>query len=120
MIIDRIFYGIGISTCIVFVFLILILFFDKLYWNIKLCRLKHKQKHRFDKPPMAACYCRDCNKWDFDTGECSVFTRRKTKDDWFCKDAVRNVSLAEEEKRDFRDRSNKLLQDRKLKRKSAR
>lgn len=30
----------------------------------------HKQKHRFDKPPIAKCYCRDCSEWQPDKNTC--------------------------------------------------
>lgn len=30
----------------------------------------HKQKHRFDKPPIAKCYCRDCAEWQPDINKC--------------------------------------------------
>lgn len=27
-------------------------------------KLEYRQKHRFDKPPTAACYCKDCVKFN--------------------------------------------------------
>ena len=44
-------------------------------------------KHRFDKPPTAACYCRDCKRHDNDTQRCYKFDGWHTADSWFCWDA---------------------------------
>ena len=56
--------------------------FHKLKW-------RHKYKHRFDKPPTAACYCRDCKKHgdEDETQRCYKFDGWHTSDDWFCWDA---------------------------------
>lgn len=43
-------------------------------------------KHRFDKPPLAKCYCRDCEAWH-KSGECEGKCWRlnwTTADNWFC------------------------------------
>lgn len=48
-------------------------------------KLKHKQKHKFDKPPTAKCYCADCIYHDNETGRCCKFYLY-TEDDWFCCD----------------------------------
>lgn len=49
----------------------------------------YKYKHRFDKPPTAACYCIDC-KFHGDTIDRTRCTRHEdiifyTADEWFCK-----------------------------------
>lgn len=49
-------------------------------------KLKHYQKHRFDKPPTAKCYCIDCVRHAKD-GRCSKFDGWYTGDAWFCWDA---------------------------------
>ena len=55
-------------------------------------RWKHQYKHRFDKPPTAKCYCKDC-KWHIDKGStknrCTNVTwaDRYTPDNGFCYDA---------------------------------
>ena len=36
-------------------------------------RIKNRIKHRFDKPPIAKCYCIDCKHHDNDNGLCSSF-----------------------------------------------
>ncbi len=50
------------------------LFFEgdlKKWINNLVCR--NRIKHRFDKPPIAKCYCIDCNHHDNDNGLCSSF-----------------------------------------------
>ena len=47
-------------------------------------------RHRFDNPPLAKCYCRDCEDWykryDDDTsGKCDGSFGKYTSDDFFCK-----------------------------------
>ncbi len=45
----------------------------------------YQRKHRFDKPPTAACYCKDCAKWIEKTGEClDDCNSRHMADCWFC------------------------------------
>lgn len=46
---------------------------------------RYKQKHRFDKPPTAKCYCIDCRRKDFG-GHCDVVSRY-IADEWFCNEA---------------------------------
>ena len=51
-------------------------------------KFKYKQKHRFDKPPTAKCYCIDCKfrGSQRDYRECSV-VNRYVADEWFCNEA---------------------------------
>lgn len=49
-------------------------------------RYKHLIKHRFDKPPIAKCYCKDCVMHAEDN-ECYKFDGWYTSDCWFCWDA---------------------------------
>lgn len=51
-------------------------------------RWKYQVKHRFDKPPTAKCYCKDCQRHENDTGECHKFSGWRTADSWFCWDAT--------------------------------
>lgn len=51
----------------------------------------YKYRHRFDKPPKAACYCIDC-KFHGDVTDRIRCTKRKdvvfqTADEFFCQDA---------------------------------
>lgn len=52
---------------------------------IALKKLRYKQKHRFDKPPTAKCYCLDCRRKDFG-GHCDVVSRY-VANEWFCNEA---------------------------------
>lgn len=50
-------------------------------------RKEYEYKHRFDKSPIAECYCVDCWYRDNENSKC----RRHelyVADDWFCKDAM--------------------------------
>ena len=48
-------------------------------------RIRYKQNHRFDLPPIAECYCIDCIHRS-EIGTCR-YVDFKTDDDWFCKNA---------------------------------
>lgn len=51
-------------------------------------KLKYIQKHRFDKPPTAKCYCIDCVHHNNESNRCYRFTEyRCTADNWFCWEA---------------------------------
>jgi hypothetical protein len=81
-----IFELIGIITCIVVaVFIVGLVFMGVKSFFEKLHR-EHIYKHRFDKPPIAKCYCIDCKKHGKD-GRCCKFDRWITADNWFCWDA---------------------------------
>lgn len=49
-------------------------------------KYRYKYKHRFDKSPLAKCYCIDCENRDKSDEMCWNIGRR-TGDSWFCKDA---------------------------------
>lgn len=65
--------------------------------KIKELKYAYKVKHRFDKPPLAKCYCKDC-KYHEDNGKCYSFTKRYTADNWFCSWAERKRVENEQEK----------------------
>ena len=51
----------------------------------------YKYKHRFNKSPVARCYCKDCDNWNPHSpqateGRCWKFGYT-TADNWFCWDA---------------------------------
>lgn len=46
-------------------------------------KYKHKREHRFDGPPLAKCYCKDCEHWQTD-GRCNAHSGWYTADNWFC------------------------------------
>ena len=45
----------------------------------------YRLKHRFDKPPIAKCYCKDCKLWNPYTGACNEsHNNRLMAAEWFC------------------------------------
>ena len=52
-------------------------------------KYEHKRKHRFDKPPLAKCYCKDCTSYGTGLykGQCFRLGNRYFDDNWFCGDA---------------------------------
>ena len=87
----NIFTAIGISTVFVFGVVILGIIFDFVLNEIEEAKWVYKYKHRFDKPPTAACYCVDC-KFHGDAIDSTRCTNRKdvvlqTADEWFCQAA---------------------------------
>ena len=48
----------------------------------------YRYNHRFDKPPTAKCYCKDCSFYgDFEHTRLCKMHNRSFADDYFCKDA---------------------------------
>lgn len=64
--------------------------------KIRKIKREYKIKHRFDKPPKAACYCADCTLHQ-QNGECMKFDGWWTADDWFCWDATPDLYKLESE-----------------------
>lgn len=87
----KLFTAIGISVVTIFCILIFIMVIDFISNKIHEAIWVYKYKHRFDKPPKAACYCVDC-KFHGDTIDHTRCTNRKdvvlhTADEWFCQAA---------------------------------
>lgn len=71
----------GLSLILVLSFCLFALISD---YIIK-ARYTYKYKHRFNKKPIAKCYCRDCKLWNLETGECSDYCNsRRMSETWFC------------------------------------
>ena len=88
---SNIFTAIGVATVGVFGVLILMVVVDFISNEIHEAIWVYKYKHRFDKPPTAACYCVDC-KFHGDDVDLTRCTNRKdvilqTADEWFCQAA---------------------------------
>jgi len=55
---------------------------------------KYEYEHRFDKPPLALCYCHDCYYYNPETSRCLYYrstespTSRYVKDTMFCAEAL--------------------------------
>lgn len=63
--------------------------FDSIRNIIHVLRWTYKYKHRFDKPPTAKCYCKDCKWHSVKDNKCSNVTwaDRHTPDNGFCYEA---------------------------------
>lgn len=80
----------GGGVIVALVFFLAWMFAQWLKEKVKVVRLNHKIKHRFDKPPTAKCYCRDCvyygkNGWKNSAMCCRL--DRWVADDCFCYEA---------------------------------
>lgn len=80
-----------VASAITLIAIIMFIIMKSYYFiaeKIEELKYDYKVKHRFDKPPLAKCYCKDC-KYHRDNGECYSFTTRYTADNWFCSWAER-------------------------------
>lgn len=59
-------------------------------------KIRNKQKRRFDKPPIAECYCADCI-YKKENMICGIGNINHFHDAWFCKDAKPTNRLEDEE-----------------------
>lgn len=48
---------------------------------------EYKYKHRFDKKPVAKCYCKDCKYFEEKAEKCTFFRSYHVLDNWFCSSA---------------------------------
>lgn len=53
----------GTASVVFLVFLVIVLAKDSIDDYLTKKKYKHKRKHRFDKPPLAKCYCKDCKNY---------------------------------------------------------
>lgn len=77
------FVFIGILFSLGVLGLILIGIFDFIKQKIDELKNYHRIKHRFDKPPLADCYCIDCKSYNRKNERCYRLNR-STADNWFC------------------------------------
>lgn len=76
--------AIGAATILALISLMITELVSNVREFINSVKLKHKQKHRFDKPPTAKCYCIDCVHHNNETGRCWRLKNWHTADNWFC------------------------------------
>lgn len=74
---------VGGSVIVITVFLALSMLWEYLTDQIDMAKYSHKRKHRFDKPPTAKCYCKDCDRYETDVEYCNRFSRYVLDSD-FC------------------------------------
>ena len=80
------FLFIGIVSSVFIVVGLCVFVSDSIKELIEKYKYWHKRKHRFDKSPLAKCYCIDCENWHKSNEMCWNLGRC-TGDSWFCKDA---------------------------------
>lgn len=83
---------IGFCAILCAVFMILDVLGSLMAEAIRLAHIKDIQKHRFDKPPTAKCYCIDCISHSED-GYCRKFGSWCTADNWFCWAAEPSITI---------------------------
>lgn len=79
-----IFRYIGYGASIVGVFVLILIAAESLRDLVDGIKYNHHQKHRFDKPPLAKCYCIDCESYNPTNNSCSCHTGWSVYDAWFC------------------------------------
>lgn len=84
-----VFAWIGFITIAILVVLFAYCAYDALKDVVCQWRWERKYKHRFDKSPTAACYCKDCHYYS-KSGKCEnvIWADRYTPDNGFCYDAI--------------------------------
>jgi hypothetical protein len=82
---------IGFITVVFTVGMIVVMLFELTRAVIEYKLRRNIQKHRFEKPPTAKCYCIDCIHHSEDL-YCDKFDGWCTADDWFCWDAEPSVA----------------------------
>lgn len=81
----------GLGIAMIIILLVCLLFV--LIYIIKevTCKLKrrYRYKHRYDKKPLAKCYCKDCRNYFEEYNHCVLSGMdRSVPTDWFCKEAI--------------------------------
>lgn len=76
----------GIMFILVLFMLAITMLKDFIVDKINDLKWKYKYKHRFDKPPLAKCYCKDCRYYiaKENDGNCGVHAGWTVADSWFC------------------------------------
>ena len=98
----KVFAGIGIGFVVLVIVLLAKSAYDAIVTVIQGWQWEYKYKHRFDKPPTAKCYCKDCvyhgeNGNDY-SERCDLpGVDRYTPDNGFCYEA-RPMTAKEAEK----------------------
>lgn len=81
--------GIGIMALAIVAFVILANVFVEAKERIHLSIKKYRDKHKFEKPPTAKCYCIGCHLWYADNkertmGRCGAWMDYHTSPEEFC------------------------------------
>lgn len=89
-------YVVGVGTVIGVCVCLAYLVIDGIIRGMKILKYRYKEKHRYDKPPIAKCYCKDC-KFRID-GICTNLANIYTANEFFCCLAQRKEVYDEQEK----------------------
>lgn len=73
---------------------------------IKSLKYLYKERHRYNKPSTAKCYCRDC-KFHRDDRKCHSFVNESTDDSWFFDSVEKSMTLTEFLNKKYRERKDK-------------
>ena len=79
--------SVGFITCIIFGYALLKTIFMFIVKSVQQLKYKHEYEHRFDKPPIAKCYCVDCAYYSKDSGRCLCHDGWVMNDTGFCSEA---------------------------------
>jgi hypothetical protein len=82
--IDNLFEFIGVIATVALMCVVGLLLREAIGDLIDSLKWKHKYKHRFDKPPLAKCYCKDCRYYNPLSGMCGSHSGWVVADEWFC------------------------------------
>lgn len=88
----------GAGVIFVMVLLALITSWEWMTDQISMAIYRHKRKHRFDKDPIAECYCKDCVYYSIEFDRCSTYGRYMRDND-FCSLATPNKRDPEKKKK---------------------
>ena len=81
-------FGILVVICVVIIVAVMVCQrFSEVIYDLK---YKYKYKHRFDKKPIAKCYCYDCQYYDRETYNCRLSQSKEGycfADTHFCSEA---------------------------------
>lgn len=81
---ENFFIVVGFLVCVAILLGGIMLFVGWLFSLIKKYKRSQQIKHRFDKPPTAKCYCKDCSSYNLQDGRCYAFEIQYVADNWFC------------------------------------
>ena len=95
----EILYGLAILGACALIGVAILIFLILYQWLsdiIRRVKRQYQYKHRFDKKPIANCYCFDCVRYTKEGNRCGLAGMdKRVPDNWFCKDAVPRKEIEE-------------------------
>ena len=77
------FYALGIASCLSLLVIVIVFIVVALKEKVSKWTYRQQIKHRFDKPPLAKCYCVDCTSYRAN-GDCRAHDGWTVADCWYC------------------------------------